>query len=70
MNDAGGGGNGFVTGGNNIAIGYNLANSFVQMTQQPQTTYILALTLLPAPLVYLTPLCLEVGQPWASLMSL
>jgi len=36
------------------------------MMPWPQITYILAPTLLPVPLASLTPLCLELGQPWAS----
>jgi len=47
--------NGFQTGSNNITIG-NFAGSG-PMTQRYPTTYILAPTLLPVPLVSLTPLC-------------
>jgi len=60
--------NGFQMGSNNIAIG-NFAGSGATMPGYP-TIYILAPTLLPVPLVSLTPLCWEVGQPRVSLMSL
>jgi len=61
--------NGFQTGSNNIAIGY-FAGSRANDTVVSNKIYILAPTLIPAPLAFLTPLCLGVGQPQESLMSL